>query len=149
MHSSVFPAVFYNITFQFEYFTYFFSNFFLSTSFSSFSSSSPFLSSCHLTPSPGFHICKPSNWARRACCNLPLSSALGKAGTSHNAVTPSQPLPSLDAFPPRHGTLQSAVGCRNEVFARHQHSINSWGAHKWLSVALAQEPSSGCGEGTA
>lgn len=110
MHSSVFPAVFYNITFQFEYFTYFFSNFFLSTSFSSFSSSPCSLSSRHLTLSPGIHICNPSNWTRGLYYMLSVRSALEKAGTSHNAVMPSLwPvwMPSQHSMAP-HGTLQGA-----------------------------------------
>lgn len=110
MHSSVFPAVFYNITFQFEYFTYSFSNFFLSTSFSSFSSSPCSLSSQHLTLCPGFHICNLSNWTKGLHYVLPLRSALEKASTSHSAVMPSLwPvwMSSQHSMAP-HGTLQGA-----------------------------------------
>jgi len=133
MYSSVFPAVFYNITFQFEYFTYFFSNFFLSTSFSSFSSSPPFL----LTPLPRFYICNPSNRTRKPCCKLPLSSALEKAVTSHAVLVPSQLLATLNIFPPQKNTPWDTVARRNKAFARHWCRITLWGSHWWFSVALA------------
>lgn len=120
MHSSVFPAVFYNITFQFEYFTYFFSNFFLSTSFSSFSSSP-----CSLSPPPPhplyrFSHLQPKQLDKGSIIHAPSQKCHGE-GRHFSQCSDTFPLASLDVFPTQHGTPWNTARSRNKVLATHQH----------------------------